>query len=383
MPAQHDNGIDFVVGIGTSNPKNRAEYNLYANGYLYPHDDSLEANDTIVGQHKVEGGVVAGGWDYYGVQGWVSGLKLRPSAMVTLNGEQVSRQELLDYRPARVGGGGAGQNSGGGDGTGSAGDHRPDDEPIERGENVSVQTGTRASHGNDPNSPYTYTTGPFVRVLDPQDGDDTWPGTPKDPLKTIQEYLDRLPLLAQHTAHGITRKGAYNEGALHMHPVIKAWDGNKGGLRIGPDVEIGKNEHLPRRDREDIVVNARQINAQVWGYATPNQFTFHNMKINGALQNRWGQIAARYVTFDPVPMASGMKRAYDCYGGFGFLWDCDFAAGTHHVANLAQHGQVELRRCSLDDPSALRSVINLQGATEAGVHDGGGNDLGKFNDWFN
>ena len=97
--------IDFVIGIGTVN--NRAEYDIYANGFLYPHDGSVERSDRIVGQHKVEGGVVHGGWDYYGVRGHLTAVNLRPSAMMSLNGNPVSKRDALDFRPARFPGSGA------------------------------------------------------------------------------------------------------------------------------------------------------------------------------------------------------------------------------------------------------------------------------------
>ena len=87
-------------------------------------------------------------------------------------------------------------------------------------------------------------------------------------------------------------------------------------------------------------------------------------------------------TMTPPGGKGGMARGYDCYGGFGFLADCHIKEGADYLANLAQQGRLELRRCSAEDLDSLKGVVNLQASDRSNVYDGGGNDLGRFNSWF-
>jgi len=233
-------------------------------------------------------------------------------------------------------------------------------------------------------SPLSYTTEPMFRYIDPVDGDDSWPGTREDPLATIGEFVSRLPGYARHGVKAILRKGrTYVEGSIHFPHTVHKEMGSSGGhdtFTIGAGAPLGDDgegaDPLSRDERDSIVVKSKQIGVRLHPYATPNTMTFHNFKLEGCIQNRWGAVAARHMTLDPAENYYFLARGMDTYGGSIFAWDSTIAEGAPILANTAQHGHVAVRNCEADDPDSLDCVVRAQATDPRLITDEGGNEFG-------
>ena len=233
--------------------------------------------------------------------------------------------------------------------------------------------------------PGSFTTAPMYRWIDPDDGDDSWPGTKSDPIASISEFVSRLPTWGLHGIQGVLAKGTYEEGAIHWpHPVFLGMGSGKGfGREFGLGGAGGKGpagsdpSPLPRADREDIVVRARQINAQLYPYGNVFGASFHNFELKGCIQNRWGTTTVANVTLDPGanPQGSRPPRGVDTYGGRVFVWDSRVRDGADYLANTAQHGMVSLRRCDGTDADSLKAAVRAQATDPSLIFDVWGNEF--------
>lgn len=88
---------DFSVAVGTPGG-NKAKYDIWVNGAIRGLD-----KDTAVEDGYHAHGLVNGGWDRYEVRGFLNDFHIQtpPGARVQVNGEDVSRQAALEYRPER------------------------------------------------------------------------------------------------------------------------------------------------------------------------------------------------------------------------------------------------------------------------------------------
>lgn len=383
--------LPYRLGIEASSGDTDVQYAVLIDGDAEKSgafEASINDSDTIerLGNGKLLlTGSVWGGTDAYAYRGVREAMAFSDNSRVTVHIDNGSKQkhigdvtrfrEIVDWSNRPRSGSSGGGGGGGSQKTGS----------VETGPNV--ETKTRASGNGD--SPITYTTGPFHRYIDPQDGDDSWPGTKEDPIKTIGEYIRRWPTISYHSTHGFMRKGTFNEGPIHFPETKVKEFGNHGSrddlFGIGPAVdEIGE---LPRDDVRDYVVNARQVNTRLHPYTNFNTMGFHDFQLNGCVQNRHSTVGLVNMVLNPGEMGppgggGRMARGYDAYAGLGFLIDCHVLEGADYLANLAQQGRLEVRRCSAEDLDSLEGVINLQASKRRNVYDMGGNDLGPTDSWF-
>ena len=210
---------DFTVGIGTPGGE-QSTYSIEIRGELAESDGSLEGNDAIKGGWRATG-EVWGGWDEYVVRGWITTIEAPDQVKVEVDGNRMSHDEALGYRPDRFvdDGGGGGDDDDAGDGP-----------PTDRGGDSEKRAPWKARVG-DYSDPGNGVLGRKERSA----GDrtlyvghgnfGTGLGTENDPLGTVQDALNCDPKSVEHGCVIALSKGvhdnepgrALNSGQIEVH----------------------------------------------------------------------------------------------------------------------------------------------------------------------
>jgi hypothetical protein len=277
------NQADFTVGIGTPGGR-QAMYSIEVNGELAEADDSLEGNDSISGGWQASG-EVWGGWDEYQVRGWVTSIEAPDGVQVEIDGEAMSHDEALAYRPDRFGGGGGDGGGDGGDGDGD--ESGTDDAPPDRGGSSAKRAPwkARVGEGSDPANGVLGRDGRSSgdRTLHVGHGEfGTGTGTEAEPLGTVQDALNCDPRSVEHDCaiavaagtHDNEPGSALNSGQIGVHQTA---DWRLRGDRENPD------EH---------VINVEQANFQI-DPGTAQNARIEGMTIDGTVQIYDGSFGIR------------------------------------------------------------------------------------------
>lgn len=203
-------------------------------------------------------------------------------------------------------------------------------------------------------------TEPRDTYVDPTFGDDSNPGTEDRPLKTIQEALDRVPIVVQHRHHIYLADGTYEESpksaAGHF---VGSFPHNPHPMRIqgNPDdpsrVVIDGNPGLSVRSNEmdNPVLTDLTITGSVQNY--DSHFQVGNVRFTGTSDTVLGGAAMK--THDP-----SVTR----------LQNCTFSDAYAAAAEVSLGGTVLLDDCR---GTVSEYAIKVdQGATAIEI---GGNDL--------
>ena len=345
---------DFTVALGTPGGQ-QATYSIEINGELAAAEGSLEGNDSISGSWQASG-EVWGGWDKYQVQGWIAAIEAPDGVQVEIDGDRMSHDEALAYRPERFGGGGGG---GGGDG----GENETDDAPPDRagssdkrapwkarvGENSDPANGVV---GRDPSSWGDRT----LRVGQGEFG--TGLGTEAEPLGTIQDALNCDPRSIEHDCaiavaagtHDGEPGSALNSGQIGVHQTAD-WRLRGAG-----------------RDRTTVQVN--QANFQI-DAGTAQNARVESLTLEGTVQLYGGELGVRDCRLDAGQRWGGDGAVpLDAYGGHYQVRDT-VITGDGAAMNLVEGATVILGpgvTVDVDGPLATSGLgggsVHVHGDTE-------------------
>jgi len=271
---------DFTVALGTPGG-DQAMYSVEVNGELAEANGSLEGNDSISGGWQASG-EVWGGWDKYQVQGWIAAIEAPDGVQVEIDGEAMSHDEALAYRPDRFGGGGDDGGGSGGDESGTG-----DGAPADRGGSSAKRAPWKARAGehSDP------ANGVLARK-DRSAGDrtlrvghgefGTGAGTEAEPLGTIQDALNCDPRSVEHDCaiavaagtHGNEPGSALNSGQIGVHQTA---DWRLRGDRENPD---------------EYVIDVEQMNFQI-DPGTAQNARIEGLTVDGTVQIYNGSLGIR------------------------------------------------------------------------------------------
>jgi hypothetical protein len=318
---------DFTVGVGTPGGQ-QATYSVEVNGELAEANGSLEGNDSITGGWQASG-EVWGGWDRYQVRGWIAAIEAPNSVQVEIDGEAMSHDEALAYRPDRFGGGGGGDGGDGGDESGTG-----DGAPADRGGSSEKRAPwkARAGEGSDP------ANGVLGRK-DRSSGDRTLHvghgefgtglGTAAEPLGTVQDALNCDPKSVEHDCaiavaagtHANEPGSALNSGQIGVHQTAD-WRLRGAG-----------------RDRTTVQVN--QANFQ-FDAGTAQNARLESLALEGTVQLYEGELGIRDCRLDAGQRWGGDGAVpLDAYGGHYQIRDTTIT-GENAAMNLVEGATVIL-----------------------------------------
>ena len=270
---------DFTVALGTPGGQ-QAEYRIEANGELAEADGSLEGNDSISGGWRASG-EVWGAWDRYRVRGWIAAIEAPDSVQVEIDGEAMSYDEAVAYRPARFGGGGGGGGGSGGD------DSDTDDGPPDRAKSSDKRAPwkPRVDDHSDPAN--------GVVGRDPSSSGDrtlhvghgefgTGKGTETEPLGTIQDALNCDPRSIEHDCAIAVAAGT------HSNEPGSALNSGQIGVHQTADWRLrGDREHP-----ENYVIDVDQANFQI-DPGTAQNARIEGLTVDGTVQIYNGSLGIR------------------------------------------------------------------------------------------
>jgi len=293
---------DFTIGLGTPGGQ-QATYSVEVNGELAAAEGSLEGNDSISGGWQASG-EVWGGWDEYRVRGWIAAIDAPDGVQVEIDGEAMSHDEALAYRPDRFGGDGGG----GGGGSDAGDDSDTDDAPPDRGGSSEKRAPwtARAGEGSDPANGVLARKerSSGDRTLHVGHGEfGTGTGTEAEPLGTIQDALNCDPRSIEHDCaiavsagtHGNEPGSALNSGQIDVHQTAD-WRLRGAG-----------------RDRTTVQVN--QANFQ-FDAGTAQNARIEALTLEGTIQLYGGELGIRDCRLDAGKRWGGEGAVpLDAYGG--------------------------------------------------------------------
>ena len=206
-----------------------------------------------------------------------------------------------------------------------------------------------------------HTTRPVDLWVAP-DGDDSAPGTRRDPIHSLHEVARRVPTFLFHRF------------IVHLEPGVHENPGG-GGMTLGPHVQafftdsrrgfeiIGEGD-----SPEDTTIRGYpQLNINFWANGSRDNAKLANCVIESVIQCYRG--AGFGVENCTVTPPAG-DRGYDSYGGSMWLNNVQFV-GTDWIVNLPEGGEVLLDGCSGRPREGV--VAGKRGT----VRDGYGNDFNR------
>jgi hypothetical protein len=347
---------DFIVGIGTPGGQ-QATYSVEVNGELAEANGSLEGNDSISGGWQASG-EVWGGWDLYHVRGWIAAIEAPDGVQVEIDGERMSHDEALAYRPDRFGDGG-----GGGGGGGDGGETGTSDAPPNRG-GSSAKRAPWTAHVGEGSDPANGVLGRKERSSGDRTlhvghgGFGTGKGTETEPLGTIQDGLNCDPKSVEHDCaiavaagtHDTEPGSALNAGRIGVHQTAD-WRLRGAG-----------------RDRTAVQVN--QANFQL-DAGTAQNARIESLTLEGTIQLYGGELGIRDCRLDAGKRWGGEGAVpLDAYGGRYQIRDTTIT-GENAAMNLVEGATVILGpgvAIDVDGPLATTGLgggsVHVHGDTE-------------------
>lgn len=212
-------------------------------------------------------------------------------------------------------------------------------------------------------------TEPKEVFVDPDSGDDANNGSQDAPLQSLQEALDRVPLVVQHDHHINLADGTYDGGKPVSAPMHFA-----GGSHQSHPMRIQGNPDDPSQ-----VVIDNNVMLSTHSNEMDNAL-LRDVTITGSLQNIDSHFQVQNIRFtgtnDEVILGGAAFKTHD--PSITMLRDCSFTQAYDFAADVALGARLMLDNCS---GSVSNYGINaIKGATVTEI---GSNDLSGANGYIN
>jgi len=339
---------DFTIAFGNPNSNETVTYSGSVKGRIYEANDSLEGNDGIKGGWQFHG-ELGGGWDEYKVRGYLTDLTLNGGMQLTIDGENYSDTEALNYRPDRFKDSDSSDNNGGSssddnDGNSYSYDNRFEAPVVGGAEGYQVGEDNaklwQAPNARNRDVVPAHTTRPVDLYMAP-DGDDDAEGTRDDPIQSLHEVARRVPFCLLHYFVVHAAPGRYENpegGGMALGPIVQGLFTARGG-RQGFEIQGEGNG-----PEETVFEGYPQFNVNFHACGSADNAAFKNCTLQGTFQAYQGAgFGLRDCIINPMGQAG---HGYDSYGGSVWLNNVHFGDNTKWAINLPEGGEVMLDGCS-------------------------------------